>query len=390
MATSTRTVRATCLCAAAAHDISLPAFAFPLQGIFCHCDSDRHSTGCMSLGIAVLPPEYELPSAWISKLQSTVFSQRLKHYFCPICGTMMLVHLAHDNGESGGGAHWDVCTGALEQLDGVVEFDCHELLSDTRDGGFSDFLQRVDGKTIARWAGEPGGEQLPQYWRSAPLSSTTAKKPTSSSASREERLHAYCRCRGVEFWISRPNSQSTQGITSPWPDVLHPYHSPSTPDDDENPTWWLRANNTKYLAGTCACDSCRLATGQEHITWAFVPTPNISLDAAGSVPFSRTFGTLRSYRSSEGVTRHFCGSCGATVFLDGDERPLLVDVAVGVLDAREGSRAEGWLEWWTGRLSFREDALGRARGLTEGVEEGMGAFGRHLAGAGRGGERDEG
>jgi len=69
---------------------------------------------------------------------------------------------------------------------------------------------------------------------------------------------------------------------------------------------------------------------------------------------------------------------------------LLVDVAVGVLDAREGARAEGWLEWWTGRLSFREDALGRARGLTEGVEEGMGPFGRHLAGAGRGGERDEG
>jgi hypothetical protein len=55
---------------------------------------------------------------------------------------------------------------------------------------------------------------------------------------------------------------------------------------------------------------------------------------------------------------------------------MLLDVAVGLLDAPEGARAEDWLEWCTSRLSFREDAVGRADSLVEGIERGLAEFGR--------------
>ena len=51
-----------------------------------------------------------------------------------------------------------------------------------------------------------------------------------------------------------------------------------------------------------------------------------------------------------------------------------LDVAVGLLDAPEGARAEDWLVWCTSRLSFREDAVGRADSLADGVEKGLREF----------------
>jgi hypothetical protein len=56
-----------------------------------------------------------------------------------------------------------------------------------------------------------------------------------------------------------------------------------------------------------------------------------------------------------------------------------MDVSVGLLDADEGARAETWLDWWTGRVSFAEDAgLGRtgetarrAICLIDSLEEGL-------------------
>jgi hypothetical protein len=66
----------------------------------------------------------------------------------------------------------------------------------------------------------------------------------------------------------------------------------------------------------------------------------------------------------------FCGICGAGCFWDGEERGgLLVDVAVGLLGAETGVRAEGWLEWWWGRVSYEE--LGTNRGLVGNLEKGL-------------------
>jgi hypothetical protein len=126
---------------------------------------------------------------------------------------------------------------------------------------------------------------------------------------------------------------------------------------------------------------------------------DISLDAEGKLPLELSHITdtptststdnnksvfnskLQTYNSSENVTRSFCSVCGAIVFFalsEPDENPatMLLDVAVGLLDAPEGARAENWLERCTSRLSFREDAVGRAGSLVEGIEQGLREFGK--------------
>jgi hypothetical protein len=157
--------------------------------------------------------------------------------------------------------------------------------------------------------------------------------------------------------------------------------------------WWLRGpNNTRYLAGTCACRSCRLASGFEIQTWAFIPRSNIfiyslSPDPDGArKPQQLDFetvppGVLKSYESSPGVAREFCPRCGATVFWHNKERSELIDVSAGLLEATDGARAESWLEWWTGRVSFAEEAGAqmpgqqiaslRAQSLIESLERGL-------------------
>ena len=123
---------------------------------------------------------------------------------------------------------------------------------------------------------------------------------------------------------------------------------------------------------------------------AFIPLVDISLDAEGRVPLELSavtgtgsatpaFGSLQTYHSSENVTRSFCSVCGAIVFFALSEpnqtaERTILDVAVGLLDAPEGARAEDWLEWHTERLSFREDAVGRADSIVNGVETGLKEF----------------
>ncbi|KAH7071527.1 DUF636 domain-containing protein [Paraphoma chrysanthemicola] len=174
--------------------------------------------------------------------------------------------------------------------------------------------------------------------------------------------------------------------------VPHHLSSPESANH-ENTTWWLQndGTRTKYLAGTCTCHSCRRASGFDITFWAFIPTSNIFLSppslpspadsAARPKPFPPwpqgskfpTWGTMRTYTSSPGVTRSFCSVCGANIFWAGDLEHTghkgVLDVAVGLLDAKSGSRAEEVLSWWTGRVSFVEEGV--HKGLCAGLERGM-------------------
>lgn len=279
----------------------------------------------------------------------------------------MLGSMALDDGKR----EWQANSGSLDMADGIFDLHGHMFVEDTKDGGLSDWLTSIAGKSIPRWATWPEeSEELSKGWQAF---KNEAPKPSST-----EKLHAHCHCGGINFYISHPSAQSAN-TTSPWPDVLVPFNSGPV-DLPENESWWLRANKQKFLAGVCACDSCRLAFGTEFIQWAFVPTVDISISADGKTPFSREFGTLKGYRSSKVATRRFCGECGATVFWDGDVRPGLIDVAVGLCDAEEGARAESWFEWRTERLSYREDAVGRAESLVLGIEQGMERYAKESQG----------
>lgn len=372
MADNTRTVKATCLCGDAAHEITLPSTAYPLPAYFCACSSCRHMTGTLFLSTAFLPPIYHPSPDLLNKLTSFKFSDRITQYFCKRCGSTMLAHCMPNPKNPDRKENWDVMTGTLETFDDTIDLKGYEYIHDTRDGGFSDFLTNLDKRTLDRWPYDINEEtHLPLHWR---------KPQPSASIDPTIRLPAHCKCNGVRFYIARPSAQSTHASRD-WPDLLIPFYEQIKLKDQEpgreHETWWLRANKTKFLAGLCSCDSCRLASGMEITAWAFVPKIDVSLDPEGQVPYEGgTFGTLQSYNSSEGVTRVFCSGCGAIVFFSQAEREktTLLDVAIGLLDAAEGARAESWLEWRTERVSYRDDAVGRAEKLVEGIEDGLREF----------------
>jgi len=189
----------------------------------------------------------------------------------------------------------------------------------------------------------------------------------------ENNLKASCHCGGVKFYITRPN-ETSKTVYSPFPDLMIPFHTGASAANPEIKPWFLCSNNTKYLAGLCTCTSCRLASGFEIQPWAFVPRCNIFSEDGSVLDWEKGMGTLRTYDSSEGVWREFCGRCGASVFWHCKERPELVDVSVGLLDPREGARVEAWLEWWTERVSFEELAV--SRGLVGSLEGGLRGWGR--------------
>jgi hypothetical protein len=392
MTSDTRIIKATCLCGDAAHSITLPSDAFPLPTYFCTCNSCRHLTGTLFLSTAFLPPSYQPSSSLLDKLTSFKFSDRITQYFCKRCGSTMLCHCLPKANSMYNTGSWDVMTGTLEAFDSILDVKGYEYIHDTIDGGFSDFMPTLNNRLLDRWSHDINtSSQSPLYWRNPSI----PKKPFDNTASR---LQAHCKCKNITFHIARPSLQSTHA-TRAWPDLLVPHHSPQTLNEPVKEPWHLRASNTKFLAGLCSCTSCRLASGQEITAWAFVPLVDISLDAEGKLPLELSHITdtptststdnnksvfnskLQTYNSSENVTRSFCSVCGAIVFFalsEPDENPatMLLDVAVGLLDAPEGARAENWLEWCTSRLSFREDAVGRAGSLVEGIEQGLREFGK--------------
>ncbi|TIA15395.1 hypothetical protein D6C80_05190 [Aureobasidium pullulans] len=287
----------------------------------------------------------------LSKLKASEWSSRRTTYFCDTCGSTVIGKLD--------GQLW-IYTGALDQLEGVVQIQRQIFVKDTLDGGFSNWLKEdLPIKTHATLDND-----LPAGW---------LEKNYQSTSKASDRLHAHCLCKGVEFWIARPLASSADP-SNPRCD-LH-WENPERGDYDPKDPWWLKADRTKFHTIVCACDSCRLAASCDFVQWAYVPTTDISLSANGSVPFSHTFGTLKGYGSCKRVVRYFCGDCGANVFWTGDDRPGLLDVAVGLLHAPEGSLAQDWLEWQTDSVDFKEDGIGRAGTLINHVRGALQKWGR--------------
>ncbi|KAH6871645.1 hypothetical protein B0T10DRAFT_417118, partial [Thelonectria olida] len=91
--------------------------------------------------------------------------------------------------------------------------------------------------------------------------------------SANEPLEAFCACGNIRFHITRP----IDGPRRNFPDLVFP---DKTTDElvKRNPAdkkWWIQDNGNKYLAGTCACRSCRLIYEFEVQAWTFVPRANI-------------------------------------------------------------------------------------------------------------------
>lgn len=337
-----------CLCKNIALSVQLDPATDHTQLQLCHCHSCRALTGLLCSSYYLL--QHELPS--LDGLRKYQESPYVSRFFCKACGAHVFAQVEPSK-------KCLVASGLLVAGDAPsVHSIQHWKTDDTGDGGLSKFLQGpLSTGAACRLVALSG---VPDKVMNS------AQKTSSSegSAPEPQKLSGHCHCGGVQLYITPPDASSLQA-RSPWCDLLVPYHSGSS-ENTHDVKWWLREGNTKYLAGTCACNSCRLGSGFPIQTWAFIPKSNIQNGDHSPLSFSR--GTMQRYYSSPGVYREFCSGCGATVFWHCDQRPSLVDVSVGLLQS-DGVRAERWLEWATGRVSFAELAV--QQDLIEKLEKGL-------------------
>jgi hypothetical protein len=351
----TTSLTVACHCGATTYSFSVPAESLPLEAYLCHCNISRRISGLLCTSYVPIPTSNAPPD--LTPLTAYKSSDILKRHFCSTCGTQLFLEYNADG-------HFEVSTGTVDRADGVIKFNGNMWIEDTRDGGASVwFREWDDGKPVERWLVAPQkSPQVPLDWK---LNSDTHER--SASAGDESKLRARCHCGGIEFFISRPNADSLKA-RSPFSDLLVPYSSGESAENPQNEPWWLSKDRNRYVAGTCSCVSCRSVSGFDLTEWAFVPATNVTLGNGQSFR-QQLFGTAETYKSSGGVTRWFCSRCGANIFWIGNWRPSLLDVAVGLLDAESGARAEEWLEWITGRVSFREEAHNET--LIAAVEKGL-------------------
>jgi hypothetical protein len=93
----------------------------------------------------------------------------------------------------------------------------------------------------------------------------------------------------------------------------------------------LEAQGAPLRVIHCHCPSCRKAIGAAFAT--FVDFNIDKVDISGA--------TLKTYKSSPGVKRQFCGKCGTTISFFGDRWPNEIDICIGVFDAPEKFTPEG-------------------------------------------------
>jgi len=340
------TLEISCHCGQVKQNVELAVTnCVPARITLCHCWTCRHTTGLLCASYQPVASPFSLKGMTIYDTGRSVL------YFCSTCGCHIFRSTASNSKGQQTLQCWQVATGVVINEPGqMASFSNHDNIADTGDGGLSNWMADIP--------------------TSPPVCSTSHHHdghsgPAGRGQQRDgletmpDILQAACACGKVKFHATRPD-ESSRTPRSNFPDLTNLYHTKNfeitNPDDAK---WWLRADGTKYLAGTCACESCRLTSGFEIQTWAFIPRSNIhGLGQDGILDFdaAHSAGLLQAYGSSPGVLREFCPECGATVFWHDRWRSELIDVSVGLLRSSEGALAKDWLEWWTERVSFAEDA----------------------------------
>jgi hypothetical protein len=72
----------------------------------------------------------------------------------------------------------------------------------------------------------------------------------------------------------------------------------------------------------CHCPDCRRSAGAQSVGWLLIRSEQFTIRS----------GTPKTFNSSVGVTRAFCGTCGTTLTWVGEKQPGRIDVTIGSLD----------------------------------------------------------
>ena len=78
------------------------------------------------------------------------------------------------------------------------------------------------------------------------------------------------------------------------------------------------------FAGHCHCSMCRRAHGAGYVTWVGVREDGFRIIKGDD--------HLVHYRSSDHLTRSFCGRCGSSMLCNDDNHENVIDVTLANLD----------------------------------------------------------
>lgn len=403
-ADETTTLAAQCYCKAVHFTLTVPTASLPLSAHLCHCSICRWTHGTLCIFHAPVPrgppcifmardappppgPSTAVTAGWVAPSgpgQLTGYrppnddggggsKPNGTRFFCSACGC----HVGAgplDKEEEDRDPSWVVASSLFPQDRGAFRIGAHCCtLSAGPDGGLVDWLPRIGDREMRVW--NPPEEAAAAAAAAEETGQGQGQRDEQQKGGKEEEeLLAECHCGGVSFRVRRPTGAEAADPK------LRRFVSPVDPQ--------------KWIACLDMCDDCRLTSGTHVIGWAFVtvsaitpsppppPSSSLSSPSSSSSPPPRVTGvaadelrvlgrTLRVFESSAGARRGFCGTCGATVFYACDDRPTLLDVAVGLLHAPEGPRAEAWLTWRAGRLAWEASGLRYDEAFTRALRDGF-------------------
>ncbi|KAI1076053.1 Mss4-like protein [Whalleya microplaca] len=315
----TQTFAARCHCKNIQFTVTIPVSILPLHAYICSCTICRYTHGTFG-SFHVSLPQGIAPEWTNGNIDLTVYKSpgsgpggHGQRWFCATCG-------AHNGHFEPWISQWIVDISLFEKP--FWEFNMFCFPKSPGDGGILSWLPKIGNKELVQITIDR--DVAPEY-------------KTEFGQDGEERLQAECCCGGVSFTIPRP-SQAVREDS-----YLRQYISPSDP--------------RKWKAFLDFCRDCRLLSSAHFVPWILVPRAALEPE----VPADLKIGTIKTYASSEVNTRGFCGRCGATVFIKSKHRSPsqqceVLNIAMGILRAPEGAKAENWVTWRAGKPAWVGDA----------------------------------
>ncbi|KAI2608159.1 DUF636 domain protein [Hypoxylon fragiforme] len=355
-----QTFHARCHCGNVEFDLTIPTAILPLNAYICSCSSCRYTRGALcSLHVALpqtISPEWTNGRINVSVHKSPGsgaggHGQRL---FCPTCGVRVGLFEPRM-------AQWVVSTSLFRDTTAGPLFwsvTCFGFYKSPRDGGLLSWLpDGVGGKPL----------HLGTVPYDFPPDEALSIRPDGT-----EWLCVACFCGGVAFEIPRP-AEAVRGDPHMARCVAPPLEKDNDEDKGEGKGKW------KWKAYMDFGGDSWALSGAQGMPWVQVPRAVLS----PAVPTTLEFGTVKTYKVSSTLTTGFCEYCGARVFLrdeeegkkEADKGTEVLNVALGLLRAPEGAKAEDWVVWRAGRPEGVEEGKRFDGEFVDAMAEGMRRWG---------------